>query len=205
MTEQWRLVAGKELYDIQQDPAQENDVAKNHPELVRQFREALEKNRETDYTVIPRIQVGSEEQPHQEFTIYHWYDRSGFFSQKKITEGELVNGVIPIEVTESGRFEFTLRRWPPELNLPIRSKPSNRVAGYKLWGGNWAAQSKALDIRSARLRVDRFDQTKPVTDKMASAVFAVDLRAGETDIETWFHTGAGETLGAYYLGVRRLK
>ena len=147
-----------------------------------------------------RIQVGSEEQPHQEFTIYHWYDRHGFFSQQKITEGELVNGVIPIEVTKPGRFEFTLRRWPPELNLPIRSKPSKRVAGYKFWGGNWGSQSKALDIRSARLTVDRFDQTKPVTDKMVSVVFAVDLEAGETDIETWFHTGGRRNPGSVLFG-----
>jgi arylsulfatase A-like enzyme len=205
MTEQWRLVAGKELYDIQEDPAQENDVAKDHPELVRRFSEALRKNRKNDYTVVPRIQVGSEEQPHQEFTIYHWYDRHGFFSQKKIIDGELVNGVIPIDVTKPGKFEFTLRRWPPELDLPIRSKPSEPVAGFQLWGGGRGATAKALDIRSARLAVDRFDQTKSVTEKMASVVFAVDLAAGETDIETWFHTGAGETLGAYYLGVRRLQ
>ena len=204
MTERWRLVAGKELYDIQQDPAQKDDVAKGHPDLVRQFSEALNKNRGNDYTVIPRIQVGPAEHPRQEFTIHHWYDRRGFFRQQIITEGELVNGFIPIEVTKPGRLEFTLRRWPPELDLPIRSKPSERVAGFQLWGGNWASQSKALDIRSARLAVGRFDQTKPVSDKSVSVVFAVELEAGAADIETWFETGAGETLGAYYLGVRRL-
>ncbi len=70
MTEQWRLVDGNsrhsrrtpvvprwELYDIQDDPAQKNDVANDHPGLVKQFREVLGKNREHDYTVIPRFQI----------------------------------------------------------------------------------------------------------------------------------------------------
>ncbi len=205
MTEQWRLVDGKELYDIQQDPAQANDVAGDHPELVKQFSAALRKNREEDYLVAPRIRVGSDEQPEQEFTIYHWYDLPGLFRQQRITKGELVNGVIPIEVTRAGKFEFVLRRWAPELNLPIRSKLSEPVAGYRFFDGDWGADSKALDIRSARLKVAGVDQTKPVTDKMRSVGFAVDLEAGETEIETWFTTAGGETLGAYYLDIRRLQ
>ena len=102
-------------------------MAKDHPNLVKQFREELERNQKLDYTVTPRIKIGSEQQPHQAFTIYHWYDLAGFFNQSKITQGQLVNGIIPIEVTKPGNYEFTLRRWPPELNVPIRSKPDEPV------------------------------------------------------------------------------
>ena len=202
MTEQWRLVNGRELYDIQKDPAQEHDVAADHLDLVKQFREDLKKNQQLDYKVIPRIKIGSEEQPLQQFTIYHWYDLGGFFSQSKITNGQLVNGVIPVEVVESGKYEFTLRRWAPELDLPICSKPEGPVAGYRFFGNQ---KYKALDIRSARLKVGGFDQTQEVTKTMAAATFTVDFQAGETVIKTWFRTGADETLGAYYLEVQHLK
>lgn len=215
MTEQWRLVGGNfkrpqgnpavpkwELYDIQKDPAQNNDVAKDHPDLVKQFRDVLAKNRSHDHKGIPRFIIGSERQPHQAFTIYHWFDLAGFYNQSKVTHGQLVNGIIPIAIAQPGIFEFTLRRWPPELNVPIRSKPSGPVEGFKLWGDQ---NFKAIDIRSARLKVAHFDRTKPVTDKTTSVTFTVELKAGETDIQTWSHTGNDRTLGAYYLDVHRLE
>jgi hypothetical protein len=119
-----------------------------------------------------------------------------------VTQGQRVNGIIPIALAKPGRFEFTLRRWPLELNVPIRSKPSEPVEGFKLWGDQ---NFKGIDIRSTRVKVAQFDQTKPVTDKTASVTFTVDLNAGETNIETWFRTTDGKTLGAYYLNVRRIK
>jgi len=67
------------------------------------------------------------------------------------------------------------------------------------------SQYKALDIRSARLKVAQFDQSKPVADDIASVTFTVELKAGETDIQTWFHIGNDKSLGAYYLDVRRIK
>ena len=82
------------------------------------------------------------------------------------------------------------------------SKPNEPVEGFELFGDQ---NFKAIDIRSARLKVARFDRSKPVTGKMVSVTFTVDLKAGETDIETWFRTGDDKTLGAYYLDVRRLK
>ena len=35
MTERWRLLSGKKLYDIEADPAQRKDVAADHPQVVR--------------------------------------------------------------------------------------------------------------------------------------------------------------------------
>ncbi|HIK90637.1 MAG TPA: N-acetylgalactosamine 6-sulfate sulfatase (GALNS), partial [Planctomycetes bacterium] len=35
MTERWRLVEGKELYDIVADPSQKNDIFAQHPDVVR--------------------------------------------------------------------------------------------------------------------------------------------------------------------------
>ena len=37
MTERWRLVEGRELYDIVADPSQRNDVAAKHPEVVQRL------------------------------------------------------------------------------------------------------------------------------------------------------------------------
>ncbi|MBC8877031.1 MAG: arylsulfatase, partial [Planctomycetes bacterium] len=40
MTERWRLVGGRELYDVDQDPGQNRNVAADHPEVVRRLRAA---------------------------------------------------------------------------------------------------------------------------------------------------------------------
>ena len=53
MTEKWRLVGGKELYDVEENPAQEHDVAAKHPEFTRQFREELKRNQQRDYQHTP--------------------------------------------------------------------------------------------------------------------------------------------------------
>lgn len=39
MTEQWRLLNGNELYDVEADPAQRKDVAPEHPEVVARLLE----------------------------------------------------------------------------------------------------------------------------------------------------------------------
>ena len=42
VSDQWRLVRGKELYDIKADPGQNRDIAGQHPEVVRRLRAAHE-------------------------------------------------------------------------------------------------------------------------------------------------------------------
>jgi arylsulfatase A-like enzyme len=43
MTQRWRLINGKELYDIPADPAQANDVAGANPRVVKKLRRFYEK------------------------------------------------------------------------------------------------------------------------------------------------------------------
>lgn len=43
MTRQWRLIDGKELYDIKADPGQESDIAAGHPEVVENLRAEYER------------------------------------------------------------------------------------------------------------------------------------------------------------------
>ena len=39
LTEKWRLVNGKELYDIKADPGQQSDIAGTRPEIVGGLRQ----------------------------------------------------------------------------------------------------------------------------------------------------------------------
>src|SRR5262249_878986 len=42
MWNKWRLVQGKELYDLKTDPGQARDVAAQHPDIVNQMRDHYE-------------------------------------------------------------------------------------------------------------------------------------------------------------------
>lgn len=39
----WRLINGREFYDIGSDPGQQTDIASKHPEVVRQWRQDYER------------------------------------------------------------------------------------------------------------------------------------------------------------------
>jgi arylsulfatase A-like enzyme len=60
MTDRWRLVNGKELYDMPADPGQRSDVASKHASVVAELRQAYEKwwaglsRRFGEYCEIPR-------------------------------------------------------------------------------------------------------------------------------------------------------
>ena len=43
MTRRWRLVGGRELYDIKANPGQTRDLAAEHPDVVARLREAHER------------------------------------------------------------------------------------------------------------------------------------------------------------------
>lgn len=43
MTERWRFLNGKELYEINEDPAQRKDVAREHPEVVATLKREFDK------------------------------------------------------------------------------------------------------------------------------------------------------------------
>ena len=43
MNDKWRLIDGEELYTIQKDPGQSNNIASEHPELVSKPRAEYER------------------------------------------------------------------------------------------------------------------------------------------------------------------
>jgi hypothetical protein len=63
---------------------------------------------------------------------------------------------------------------------------------------------KALDIARGRVRFGADEQTKPVSNGDQEVTFTFKLRAGNTELQTWFATSDGEWFGAYYAYIDRL-
>jgi arylsulfatase A-like enzyme len=197
----WRLVQDKELYDVQADPGQKRNVLSDHPEVVAKMRAHYDR---WWAGVAPRlnefspIHIGSDRENPTMLSPCDWQDV--FLDQgAQIRRGDRKNGVWNLMVEREGEYEFSLRRWPQEAAVPIASG----VPEYQAVDGRYPP-GVALPVAEARLHVADFDQRKPVHSDDQAVAYTVSLKAGRTQLQTWFYDAQGkEICGAYYVYVQR--
>jgi hypothetical protein len=206
MTDRWRLVNGKELYDMKVDPSQKTDISEKHPDVTKNLIAEYEKwwasvsEKFGEYT---RSIIGSEHENPTLITCMDWHSMSPW-NQQMIRGGRIMNGLWKIDVAQSGKYSFELRRYPKESDLNITAKAPN---GDTLPDGKvYYKSSKALKITDARLKIADLDESKPVKKNAKGVTFEVDLQKGHTEFQTWF---SGKTikksLGAYYVYIEFIK
>jgi arylsulfatase len=197
----WRLLNGRQLYDVSVDPAQEHDIAAAHPGIVKQMREHYEKwwsGVEPTVNTLSDITIGSEAEPLTMLSAADWQDVF-LDQQRQVRAGARRNGPWGLDVARDGEYVFELRRWPREAEVAV----SAGVPELKHVDGGLPA-GKALPIAKARLRVGTFEQTREVKPADTSVSFVVPLRKGQLKAQTWFYDADGKELcGAYYVYVRR--
>jgi len=192
MTERWRLVNGKELYEIKADPGQTSNVADAHPQVVKKLREAYSRwwadisSRFDEYC---RIIIGSDRENPCRLMSHDWHGPKVPWSQGAVRGAMQSNGFWAVEVARDGMYDFSLRRWPMELNKPITAT---------IPGG------RAISATRARLKLADVDVTQPVSTDATAVTFQVKLKAGKARLQTWFTDDQGRSWGAYYVYVRRL-
>jgi len=191
MTQRWRLINGKELYDIQADPAQENDIADENPQVVEElcrFYERWWADISQGFDKYCEIVIGSDEQNPTRLMSHDWHGPNPAWSQAAVRSGSQANGFWAVEIQRYGTYEFELRRWPREADAPI----NEAIAG-----------GKAITATQARLKVADEDLTKQVPVDAHSVTFKVRLKAGKTRLQTWFTDDIGVSRGAYYVYAMR--
>ena len=204
MTQRWRLVNGEELYDIQADPGQRNNIAHQHPAIVERLRQQYEQwwqSISTRFDEYCRIVIGSEQEPISRISSHDWHGDEVPWNQRQVREGMAGNGWWALRVARAGRYRFELCRWPKTAETPIQgalpaSQPTPDGFSYP--------PGKALPIEAARLRVGPFNQTKPVGKEDRAVVFEVDLQEGPVAMQTWLLDGENTERGAYYVYVQRI-
>ena len=176
----WRLINGSELYDVSVDPAQRNDVAASHPDVIQRLKQHYWPFWEG---VSPRmvpvsIDLGSASQNPTTLCSQDWYMPTGnppwnFGSIKKLPR---VTGPWNVHVRTPGLYRFTLRQWPKEANKPITGNRAEVQIAGKVQHAAVEAGSSGVDME-------------------------LDLPAGKTQLRTWFFTDAKEIGGAYFTDV----
>ena len=214
MTDRWRLINGIELHNMEADPGQRHDVAKQHPEVVTKLRQAYEgwwtdvSRRFDEYC---EIVLGSDQENPARLTSHDWHDielpdrkvrdTGPPWNQQQVRDGKQANGFWAVEVARAGNYDISLRRWPEEVNQSINGFIP---AGGPIPGGVPYSKGKAIRVTEARLKIADFDETKNVHLADSEVKFRVELKPGKTRLKTWLMDDRNHSRGAYFVYVRRI-
>lgn len=186
MTDQWRLVNGTELYDIEADPKQAKDVVQEYPEVFKRMRAEYDTfwddvSREHD--LISYMVIGSDEAPIVTLSSHDWLlDQLPPWNQTHIINGDVaVESFWAIEVEHAGEYEISLRRWPVEADKGI----------------NDGTYGKAYNYKQARMRIGDIDVTKEIPKGAKEVTFKVRLEKGVTQLAPLF-IGSNQRATPYY-------
>lgn len=206
LRDKWRLIGGKELYDVKTDPEQRHDIAAQKPAIVAQLRivqlEFWEKVSPTLAEPCPHLLGDAAETPIRLDAMDVMGDIA--WDQPHILEALKTTGVWAVQIEKAGRFLIRLRRWPEELDLPITAIPdSEDLAKNKRHRAS--GQHVAINAKKAHLKIADVVLTKDVADTDKESVFELELPAFIGTLEANFEDANGEIQGVYYVYVERMK
>ncbi|YCM42247.1 arylsulfatase [Verrucomicrobiaceae bacterium 227] len=180
----WRLIDGRELYDIRKDPAQRNDLASDHPDVVTRLRALYPPFWDS---VSPRmtpvaIDLGNEADNPTVLSSQDWYLPKGnppwnFNAIKRLPK---VTGPWIVDLKKAGRYRFTLRQYPIEANKPVVAT-------------------------RARIKIAGKEMESSVKKDTRGVVFELDLPAGRSRLLTDLYDEKDRSGGAYFTEVELLK
>ena len=197
----WRLLEGTELYDLEADPRQQENVIEEHPEVAERMREHLDgwwSGVEPVANRVQRIIIGSQAENPTRLSACEWRDVF-VDQQRQVRIGERKNSYWHLEVERAGTYRFELRRWPRESGLGLRE-----ACGATEVTDGEMCEGVPMPIGRARMFIGGQWHEQPVEPGEEAAVFTVDLPAGPTLLHTWFDDERDQPLcGAYYVHVAR--
>lgn len=192
----WRLVKGTELYDIEKDRMQLNNLADKHPEIVQElladnddFLKETKTNHE--YNEFPTAIIGDSNQEEIKLTIQHAIgDDLPIWKSEQVSEGKRnQNNTHAIQVEKDGFYNISCRRWPKENPGPILGIPEKNPK-------NWFAY-KTISPQKVRIQVANQILEKVIRAEDDEVLFEVYLEKGKTFLVNDFIQD-DEKYGVYY-------
>ncbi|BAX81080.1 arylsulfatase [Labilibaculum antarcticum] len=202
MNDKWRLVNGNELYNIDKDQYQSNNIAHQHPELVKTLLNdnarfvKIAKTR-IGYQELPVNVIGNDEQDEITLTIQHAIgEDGGIWKCEQVAEGmRNTNNTHALRVDRTGTYEISCCRWPKECPGPIWGVPEENPKNLY----NYTV------IKPEKVRISIANQMleKEIEAKEEAVIFKVRLEKGKTLLVNDFIEG-GEKYGVYYTYIKRV-
>ena len=180
LKDNWRLITGEELYNIQTDPSQKGDISESNPDKVDEIRALYPPFWES---VSPRmtpvsIGLGNPVQNPTRLCSQDWYMPQGkppwnFGAIKKLPK---VTDPWMVNIRQAGIYRITLRQLPADANA-------------------------TLNAVRAKISIVGIEMESLVEDNGKGVVFEMELPVGKTELITYLYDEAG---GAYFTDVEAL-
>ena len=213
MREKWRLVHGKELYNVGSDPSQKNDLSADHADIVEELRIGYDNwwkivSEQFDRDI--PIALGGDTEP-VKITTHDIRNEecNCAWNQRQVRQGHVCSGYWEIDVRTAGRYRIDLRRWPEEAGYGVR----DGIDGDDIeWRKDAIEESEAphytggvaIPIEWARIDIGGGSFQTEVGETDTVAVFEVDLTAGKDRLYAAFHDRKEQTIAPYYVYVEKL-
>ena len=177
------------LFDINADLAQTKDLSAQYPEVVERLKAAYEEiwaSMEPGFEAPRYIVVGTERENPAVLTAHDWVEGGVPYDQWQIVKGINTNGYWTVKFAKSGKYRFSLRRWPPEIGRSIHFLKEDRI------------------FNRAILQIGDQKHERKIYPEERGIVFELKVEKGNHDVKTFLCEGENKVRGAYYLVVEHL-
>ncbi len=217
MKDCWRLVNRYELYNIEQDPAQERDVSAEHPELVAELQREYEKwwdlctenvEEEVPLSIGAQLNVETVLRTHD---LRNEEEHAVVWNQSQVRQGVICHGWWEVYAEQDGLYQFDLRRWPKEAGHRVTAGIDGddiewRKDGFVAPGSeNLYTGGKAMPVDMASITLSGLPtQYTEVTPDATGAVFQLHLKRGHYHLRAQFSNAQRFYCSAYYVYAKRI-
>ncbi|NIJ45490.1 arylsulfatase A-like enzyme [Wenyingzhuangia heitensis] len=210
MQGKWRLVNGKQLFNVESDKGQNNNVAKQFPEQLEKMKTFYNQWWErvsVKFNEEVYIKVGLSQENPITLTAHDIHVTEGKYpwNQVYVRLGERGVGHWSVDITEDAEYKVSLRRYPIESGLKINDETpaitQKEVPGLE----NDIPAGKNLNYKKATIQFGNNNSlTAPVKDNALSVDFTLKLDKGRTNFNANFVNQDGEPNVAYYVYIEKL-
>lgn len=205
MQGEWRLVNGDELYNIETDISQTENLSDKFPERVKNmqaFYDEWWKSTEQDmhYASIPLNTPNNE---NVLLTIHDLHSEDPIpWNQDLIRKGEQQpKGYYLIEITEPGNYQFDLYRYPPESNFAINDTVKE-IASKPNWNG--LAKGIGIKVVGGQIKLNDFVFKQDGNASESHVSVTGSLENGTYRLAASFITPDTSEFPAYYVNITKI-
>ncbi len=209
MDEKWRLRNGKELYNVDEDLAQQNNVIDQYPEVAARL--ALGYEKWWDSLLAERvdersayIQVGSPRENPSRISSHdlHIGQYKGVWHQDNVLTANAASGYWKVEFLETAEYAITLCRFPRESGLAINALVDALPKPIEL--ASAAPASTKDDFEKAQLYVAGIYKEEAINADTKEVTFKCRVPKGKFDFQAELIDSKGAIHPAYYVYIEKL-
>ena len=209
MDDHWRLVNGNELYNMDEDRSQKQNVIEQHPEVAAKLAEGYEKWWQSfmDEGVNERyayIKVGSPYENPSRISAHDMYTNKhghGWHQYGAATASQST-GRWKIEFVEDGEYSISLRRFPRESGLAINETFPAEEEKIEL--DRVMPASVKSDFVKAELYMADILKSVKIEEGQSEVTFTANIPAGRYDMEAQLIDKDNRVHPAYYVYIEKL-